>query len=156
METPMTSQEYITPSSDEDEVVMTEISSPEINSNQATSNETTEEWRKIGLQISDFLEQLPTYINRFFEAYKLPLISIGSIVAGIVTIKLVLAIMSALNDIPLFSASFQLIGIGFIVWFISRYLIKASTRQELAVEIQKLKEQIIGENSSETSSETFN
>ena len=149
METPITSQEYITPSSS-DEVVMTQVSDSKTTSEQPTSEATTEELRRIGLHISDFLKNLPNYINRFLATYKSPIISIALIVAALVTIKLVLAVMNALNDIPLFSASFELIGIGCVVWFVYRYLLKASTRQELALKIQILKEQIIGESASGT------
>jgi hypothetical protein len=148
MENPINSQEYIMPAADE--VAIEEVSIPETTSKQPMSNVKTEELQQFGRQMSDFIEQLPTYTNRFFQAYKLPIISIAFLLAALVTLKIVLAIMSALNDIPLVSASFQSIGIGFIIWFIARYLVKASTRQELAMKIESLKEQIIGESSSET------
>jgi hypothetical protein len=37
-----------------------------------------------------------------------------------------------------------LIGIGYSAWFVNRYLLKASNRQELAQEIQGLKQQVVG------------
>lgn len=155
METPITSQEYNTlPSSDNlvIEASNSESSNPETIAEQKTTNSTTEELLQIGSQISHFLEQLPSYIKRFFKAYKSPLISLAFIFAAIVTLRLIIAVINALNDLPLFAASFEVIGIGFAIWFVYRYLLKASTRQEIALEIQILKEQIIGKSDLDTDS----
>lgn len=155
METPITSQEYNTlPSSDNlvIEASNSESSNPETIAEQKTTNSTTEELLQIGSQISHFLEQLPSYIQRFFKAYKSPLISLALIFAAIVTLRLIIAVINALNDLPLFAASFEVIGIGFAIWFVYRYLLKASTRQEIALEIQILKEQIIGKSDLDTDS----
>ncbi|MBD2559234.1 MULTISPECIES: CAAD domain-containing protein [Nostoc] len=103
------------------------------------------QWQQISRQVSQFLEQLPEYLGRFFQDYKQPLTTVGLILAAIVTAKVVLALLDAINDIPLLSPTFELIGIGYAAWFISRYLLKASTRQELADEIQSLKNQFVGE-----------
>ncbi|WP_243903127.1 CAAD domain-containing protein, partial [Aetokthonos hydrillicola] len=48
-------------------------------------------------------------------------------------------------DIPLVAPTFELIGIGYSVWFVYRYLLKASTRQELTDEIAGLKTQVVGD-----------
>jgi hypothetical protein len=153
METPITSQEYTTLPSDEEAMIEasnSESLNPETVAEQTATNSTTEELLQIGLQISQFLKQLPSYIKRFFEAYKSPITIIGLILAAIVTLKLMVAVIDALNDLPLFAASFEVIGIGFVIWFVYRYLLKASTRQEIALEIQILKEQIIGKSDLDT------
>ncbi len=103
-----------------------------------------EQWQQIGSQISAFLAQLPDYLGRFFNDYKQPLITVGLILAAIVSVKVVLAVLSALNDIPLLSPTFELVGIGYSVWFVNRYLLKSSNRQELSQEIQAIKEQVVG------------
>jgi CAAD domains of cyanobacterial aminoacyl-tRNA synthetase len=91
------------------------------------------------------LEKLPEYLGSFFQDYKQPLTTVALILTAIVTAKIVLAVLGAINDIPLLSALFELVGIGYASWFIFRYLLKASTRQELADEIQFLKNQFVGE-----------
>ncbi len=106
--------------------------------------ESNEQWRRIGEQISVFLAQLPDYIGQFFNTYKQPLISLGLIFAAILTAKVVLAVIDAFNDIPLLSPTFELIGITYSIWFVNRYLLKASNRQELAEEIEGLKKQVVG------------
>jgi hypothetical protein len=103
-----------------------------------------EQWLKYGEQVSGFLATLPEYLGSFFNRYKQPLITVGLIVAAIVAVKVVLAILDALNDIPLVAPTFELIGIGYSAWFVYRYLLKASTRQELSEEITTLKAQVVG------------
>lgn len=102
------------------------------------------QWQRLGAQISDFLAQLPDYIGRFFNQYKQPIISLGLIFAAIITVKVVLAVIDALNDIPLLQPTFELIGITYSVWFVNRYLLQSSKRQELAQQIDELKQQVVG------------
>ena len=103
-----------------------------------------EQWQRIGSQISSFLAQLPDYIGEFFNAYKQPLITVGLILAAIISVRIVLAVLNALNGIPLLGPTFELVGIGYSTWFTYRYLLKASTRQELSQELQGLKQEVVG------------
>ncbi|MEH2161491.1 MAG: CAAD domain-containing protein [Nostoc sp.] len=103
-----------------------------------------DEWLKYGEQISTFLATLPDYLGSFFNQYKQPLVTVGLIVGSIVGVKVLLAILDALNDIPLVAPTFELIGIGYSAWFVYRYLLKASTRKELTSEITTLKSQVVG------------
>ncbi|MEA5576176.1 CAAD domain-containing protein [Anabaena sp. UHCC 0451] len=106
-----------------------------------------EQWLKYGQQISGFLGTLPDYLGSFFNQYKQPLVSVGLVVTAIVTVKILLAVLDSLNDIPLVAPTFELIGIGYSAWFVYRYLLKASTRQELTSEITTLKSQVVGKDS---------
>ncbi|OKH55723.1 hypothetical protein NIES2101_02655 [Calothrix sp. HK-06] len=103
-----------------------------------------DEWLKYGEQVSSFLATLPEYAGTIFNKYKQPLTVLGLIVAAIVTLKVVLAVLDALNDIPLVAPTFELIGIGYSAWFVYRYLLKASSRQELTSEITTIKKQVVG------------
>jgi hypothetical protein len=103
-----------------------------------------DEWVKYGEQISTFLATLPEYLGSFFNQYKQPLVTVGLIVGSIVAVKVLLAVLDALNDIPLVAPTFELIGIGYSAWFVYRYLLKASTRKELTSEITTLKSQVVG------------
>lgn len=107
-------------------------------------SQSQDQWVKYGEQISSFLATLPEYAGAIFNRYKQPLTVLGLIVAAIVTLKVVLAILDALNDIPLLAPTFELIGIGYSGWFIYRYLLKASSRQELTSEITTIKKQVVG------------
>jgi hypothetical protein len=128
-----------------------EVTVPEINSQAGTITklqapvQSQEQWLKYGEQISSFLATFPEYLGTLFNQYKQPLVILGVLVTAIITVKVLLAVLDALNDIPLVASTFELIGIGYSIWFIYRYLLKASTREELTSEITTLKSQVIGE-----------
>lgn len=93
-----------------------------------------------------YLAKLPDYLGDFFSTYQKPLITVGLIVGAFVTVKVTLAVLDALDDIPLLSPFFELVGIGYSGWFVYRYLLRASNRKELAEEINGLKNQVVGGN----------
>lgn len=103
--------------------------------------------QQIKEQIIAILSEFPAYIGSFYEQYKSPLTVVGVILASIISLKVLLGIVDELNDIPLLAPTFELIGIGYAVWFVYRYLLRSSNRQQLAQEIQALKEQILGKKS---------
>ncbi|BAY91517.1 MULTISPECIES: CAAD domain-containing protein [unclassified Tolypothrix] len=102
------------------------------------------ELQEILSNVSDFLANLPEYLGSFYQQYQQPLVTIILILSAIVTLKVVLAILSAVNSIPLIAPTFELIGIGYTGWLTFRYLLKANTRQELVGEINQFKAQILG------------
>ena len=111
---------------------------------QPLATQPDEQWRRIGTQISEFLAHLPNYLGRFFNQYKQPITSVALIVTVLIALKVVLAVLDVLNDIPLLAPTFRLIGLGYLIWFANRYLIRFSKRQELSQEIQGLKQQVVG------------
>jgi hypothetical protein len=104
-------------------------------------------WQEIGATVSEFLEQLPKYVGNFFNQYKQAIVSFVLILAVIVTLKVLLAVLDAINDIPLLSPVFELIGMGYATWFVFRYLLTASKRQELASQFQFLQKETVGKDS---------
>lgn len=108
----------------------------------ATAN--TAQWQQISQQVADFLADLPQYIGSVYQQYSQPILTVLLILSAIVTLKVVLALVGAINDIPLLAPIFELIGISYSAWFTFRYLLKASTRQELSAEINTLKNQVFG------------
>jgi hypothetical protein len=99
------------------------------------------EWTK---QVGNILAELPSYISQIYQQNKGAVITLGLIFGAIVAVKLTLAILAAVNGIPLLAPTFQLVGIGYTAWFVSRYLLHASTRTELNSEIDSLKSEIFG------------
>ncbi|MEH2244143.1 CAAD domain-containing protein [Nostoc sp.] len=114
------------------------------------ASENEEQWQRIGRQISIFLAKIPEYIARFYQEYKLPIISFALLVIVVTGLRIFLAVLKAINDIPLVSPILELIGLGYTIWFTFRYLLKDSTRQELAAEIRLFKKQILGREESQT------
>ncbi|MBF2001748.1 MAG: CAAD domain-containing protein [Synechococcales cyanobacterium M58_A2018_015] len=111
---------------------------------ETLTDEANAQWRQIGDKVSAFLADLPEYLGDFFGEYKRPIVTIGLILGAIIAVKLLLAILGAINDIPLLSSFFELVGMGYSAWFVYRYLLKASTRKELGEDFNALKEQILG------------
>jgi len=104
----------------------------------------------IGAKISLFLAEIPQDLNKFYSAYKTPIIALAVFLASFVTLRVVLAMLAAVNGIPLVSPIFELIGIGYTSWFVFRYLLKAPTRKELADEIASFKKEITGNKTTES------
>lgn len=100
-------------------------------------------------QAKEFLVKLPDDIGNFFSSYQEPLKIIGLILAGGITVKIAFAILDSINDIPLLAPLFELVGIGYTGWFVYRYMLRESNRQELGTELTALKTQVLGRNSSE-------
>ncbi len=105
------------------------------------NNQPWQEWLQ---PVWDVLGKIPEMTGQFFADNQQPLISIGIIILGIVSVKILVAILDAINDIPLLAPMLQLVGMGYTAWFVWRYLWKASNRQELLSELDALKNQIFG------------
>ncbi|MCV3212038.1 CAAD domain-containing protein [Plectonema radiosum NIES-515] len=148
MDANLQQSEYATHTSPK-EMVAIEGSNPQNLPMLLPASEPENQLQEFGQQVSDFLANLPENIGRFFSDYKKPIINIGLFIAAIVTVKVVLAILDAINEIPLLSPTFELVGISYSTWFTFRYLLKDSTRQELSANIQSLNKQTFGSNLSE-------
>jgi hypothetical protein len=143
MEAPMQEPETV-------ETKTSETTVPEMNNPTGTitkiqpSTQSQEQWLKYGEQLSAYLSNFTDYAGTFFNKYKQFFIYLGIAVGALIAVRVVLSILDALNDIPLVAPTFELIGIGYSAWFVYRYLLKASTRNELTSEITTLKTQVVG------------
>ena len=110
----------------------------------AAADETSDQLKGIVARINQILASLPEYMTSFLSEYRKPLITLGLIFGSVVSVKLTLALLDAVNDIPLLAPSFELIGLGYSAWFVYRYLLKAANREELAKDFTQLKDQVVG------------
>ncbi len=104
-----------------------------------------QEYLNIG---SKFLSQIFDYLKEFIDNNQKSLVNLLLIFLGIIAVKVTLAIISAINDIPLLAPTFELVGLGYTGWFVYRYLLTKSSRQELVQEFESLKTQVVGQESS--------
>jgi hypothetical protein len=102
-------------------------------------------WQEWVEPVMDVLAKIPDYIGQFFTDYKQPLLTVGLFIAGIITVKVTLAILGAIDDVPLLGSVLELVGLGYTAWFVYRYLWRASNRQELLTEFDALKNQVFGD-----------
>lgn len=110
-----------------------------------TAEDNGQQYQQIIDKATALLGDLPDYLTTFFGQYRRPIVTIGLVIGALIAVRLTLAILKSINDIPLLSPSFELIGIGYSAWFVYRYLLKASTRSELVSDFNGLKEQILGD-----------
>ncbi|NEQ14232.1 MAG: valine--tRNA ligase, partial [Moorea sp. SIO3E2] len=109
--------------------------------------------KEISNQSLAVLSKLPELSKTLFENYKQPMIAAGLVVGGIIALNILTAFVGAINRISLVSTSLELIGLGYAIWFVSRYVLKAENRQELSEEIQSIKTEIFGKEETQQSSE---
>ena len=103
-----------------------------------------EQYQQFVDKVTALLGNLPDYLSSFFGQYRRPIVTIALIFAAIIAVRLTLAVLKSINDIPLLSPLFELIGLGYTVWFVYRYLLRASNRSELVDDFNSLKGQVLG------------
>ena len=93
--------------------------------------------------INDFIKTFPYTLANFFSNYEqlFPILLYGTL--GLISAYITLAILEGINEIPLLGSCFQLIGLGYSIWFFVRYLLFASTRQELRPKIEYIKANLV-------------
>lgn len=106
--------------------------------------------QKVVDRVSAIFSDLPDYVQKIFSTYRQPLVSLGLVFGAIIAARTLLAILTTtldvVDDVPLLASIFELIGIGYSAWFIYRYLLKASDRQELVDQLEKTRQRILGGN----------
>ena len=108
----------------------------------STAPQSSTEWQEMLAQVKDYLSL--DVINELFNEYRQPIIVTGVVIGGLVTAKVALAILSAINEIPLLAPTFEMVGIGYSAWFLYRYVLKASTREELSKNLDAVKRDVLG------------
>ena len=103
------------------------------------------EYQELLEQVYSFLSNIPEFIGKIYGEYRQPIVTVGLIIVALVSVKLLLAILGAINEVPLLAPTFELVGMGYSGWFIYRYLLRASSRQELGSEFNTLKDQVLGQ-----------
>ena len=61
---------------------------------------------------------------------------------AVVLLWLASTVVGAVNAIPLLPKLLELVGLGYTAWFVYRYLLFKSSREELLADIEELKKKI--------------
>ncbi|XP_068304382.1 protein CURVATURE THYLAKOID 1D, chloroplastic [Pyrus communis] len=91
------------------------------------------------IQIFDYFSNLDLKLDSE-DTYSLLLYGGGALFA----LWLASAVVGAIDSIPLFPKLLEVVGLGYTVWFSSRYLIFKKNRDELVAKVQVLKQQVLG------------
>ncbi|HZG40380.1 MAG TPA: CAAD domain-containing protein [Nodosilinea sp.] len=120
------------------------VETSEDSSASALGDEASRQVKQVWDKVSALLGDLPEYVTEFIQRYRRPIITVGLIIAAFIAVKLVLALLGAVNDVPLLAPTFELVGLIYSGWFLYRYLLKASNRQELLTDIAAIRDQVLG------------
>ncbi|KAF5749745.1 hypothetical protein HS088_TW03G00070 [Tripterygium wilfordii] len=92
------------------------------------------------MQSSDFLSKLEIKLNSE-DSYAFLIYGGG---AALVALWLASAIVGSIDSIPVFPKLMEVVGLGYTVWFGTRYLIFKNNRDELVAKMEELKQQVFG------------
>ncbi|WP_068817766.1 CAAD domain-containing protein [Phormidesmis priestleyi] len=108
----------------------------------------SEDWLRDEARISAFFDDPIGYTSGVLNPYKRILTAVGWVLLATAGAWLVLSVLSAVlsiaTSIPVLSPLFELIGIVYTGWFIYRYLLTSSQRQELSQKIDAFKSEFVG------------
>lgn len=140
------------PTPTEKEPTNTEVTTKnaEISPIKTTTPGSNPEWMKFGEQISGYISETSNYATDFLSAYRVPLLVLGGIIIFAIVFTVTSSLLTAINHIPLVKPIFQLVGLGYTIWFVWRYLVSSSKRQELFQEWNSWQSYLVGQNKSDS------
>ncbi|XP_051140306.1 protein CURVATURE THYLAKOID 1D, chloroplastic-like [Andrographis paniculata] len=106
---------------------------------QPTEDQQEGAFGNISAPLLKFLEGFDIKLS-YEELY--PIVAYGG--GGLVALWLAASILDAIESIPLFPKVLELVGLGFTIWFSSRFLIFKENRDELIGRIEHVKKQMLG------------
>ena len=112
--------------------------------NPSPADQPVTQWVDMG---KDFLTKIFDYVTDFISDNEKVLVNLLLFFLAVVAVRVILAVLAAINDFPLLAPLFELIGLCYTSWFVYRYLWQESSRKELKDEFEVLKSQVMGRNS---------
>ncbi len=95
-------------------------------------------------QTFERLTGLPNRVSNLAGQYRSQLKLVAALVAALVVMRLALAVLEAINGIPLMQPFLELVGLGYLGWFAVQNLLTANSRQELSQTLNGWKAQFLG------------
>ncbi|MBW4516184.1 MAG: valine--tRNA ligase [Timaviella obliquedivisa GSE-PSE-MK23-08B] len=95
----------------------------------------------------EFSESLPTSPfdstdkPRLLGNYQKSATTIALFLGGLILLRIISAVLGVIDHLFLVTPVLKLIGVGWLVWFVRRYLLKSGDRKELSEKISQLKAQ---------------
>ncbi|CAA0812512.1 Protein CURVATURE THYLAKOID 1D- chloroplastic [Striga hermonthica] len=102
-------------------------------------NEGSQEGTSVDMELFKFLENFDLKFD-YQDTYSLLVVGGG----GIFALWLAVAVVGAVDSIPLLPKVLELIGLGYTIWFSSRYLIFKENRDELFSKAKQIKQEVLG------------
>ncbi|KAJ0040064.1 hypothetical protein Pint_27660 [Pistacia integerrima] len=108
---------------------------------ESVTTEVPKEESPVDEQTNELLDNLNIKFDSE-DAYSVILYGSGALLA----VWLASAIVSAVDSIPLLPKLLEVVGLGYTIWFSTRYLLFKKNREELTAKIEELKQQVLGTN----------
>jgi CAAD domains of cyanobacterial aminoacyl-tRNA synthetase len=116
--------------------------------NDASAGDSAEEmWQSFQFQATAFLETAKENFITLFRNNRQLFYALGWIFLAFFGIRILFAVMNAIDDIPFVTFFLKLIGFVYVVRFVQRYLVRADNRQEFVRMLDHAKTEYIGDQS---------
>ena len=99
-------------------------------------------------RVLNVISDLPEAFGNFFSEYQRPLWTVVGIILIVVTAKALVGVLDSINDVPLVKSTLEIVGMGYSIWFVYRYLLRSENRQELLAKFQSWKAEFLGQEDS--------
>ena len=106
--------------------------------------ESAANWESFQAKLPTFFKNAKSYPMAFYQNNRQLLTMLGMFFLAIISIKVLLAGLSTIESIPLFTPLLKAVGLFYVVRFIWRYLIREHDRQELMETIDRTKAEVFG------------
>jgi hypothetical protein len=130
------------------EIVPVEPSTEPILIQDGSTTEATESladiWQSFQAKASAFFDNAPKATAAFFKNNQPLLSNLGLLLLAFLGIRVLLAVLDAIDDLPFVAFTLKLIGLVYVVRFVQRYLMRAEDRQELAQTLNRAKTELLG------------
>ncbi len=94
-------------------------------------------------KVDETIQQVVEEVVQLLSSYQQVLIYIVATFLAVVFLRLTFVAVDTIHSIPIFAFIFELIGLGFSVWFSTRYLVRVATRAELQDELTNFRHRFI-------------
>ena len=101
-------------------------------------------WGSIQAQLLTYFKNAKSDPTAFYKNNQQLLTMLGMIFLAIISIKVLVAGLSTIESIPLFTPLLKAVGLFYVVRFIWRYLIREHGRQELVETLNRTKAEVFG------------
>jgi membrane protein implicated in regulation of membrane protease activity len=101
-------------------------------------------WENNQAKTKAFFSNPGEHLGTYWQQYKPIVIAIALLTVAIIALNFVFSVISFIFAIPLLGGLLNLVGLGYSIWFVKRYLLAAKSRQELYQKIEQAKKDILG------------
>ncbi len=91
------------------------------------------------------LEEPFTYLQRLYRDFRRPALTLTILAVGFVTLQVLSAVVSTLEQIPPLATLLKLTGIGYTFWFVTQNLLTVPKREATIARFGQIRREVLGE-----------